>query len=134
MPPKDDFHLLDPAHTDPARLKREREKARELRKTAWWKQRIAPGLCHYCERKFKPSQLTMDHVLPLARGGTSAKTNLVPACAECNRDKKLATPVDDLFAKIEAERIGLGSGNEAKERSGEVSEDDFEDSSEESSG
>lgn len=101
---KDDYHALDPAHTDPARLKRERDKARELRKSPWWKSKLAAGLCHYCGGKFRPSELTMDHVIPLARGGTSAKGNLVPACRDCNRDKKLSTPVDDAFAALEAER------------------------------
>ena len=28
--------------------RREREKARELRKSHWWKNRIAQGVCHYC--------------------------------------------------------------------------------------
>lgn len=98
------YYTLNPAHTDPARLKREREKARELKKTTWWGNQLSKGICHYCGGKFKPAQLTMDHVIPLARGGTSAKGNLVPACRSCNENKKLDTPVDDLFARLEEER------------------------------
>lgn len=98
------FHSLDPAHTDPARIKREREKARELKNTNWWRTLISRGLCHYCAKPFKAAQLTMDHVIPLARGGTSARGNCVPACKACNTDKKLDTPVDDLFAQLAAER------------------------------
>lgn len=98
------FHILDSAHTDPARLKREREKARELKQTNWWRTLVSKGICHYCRKKFKASELTMDHVTPLARGGTSTKGNIVPACRACNATKKLDTPVDDLFAKLEAER------------------------------
>ncbi len=100
----DSFHILDPAHTDPARLKRERAKARELKQTNWWRTLVSKGLCHYCGKKFKSSELTMDHVTPLARGGTSTKGNCVPACLGCNRDKKLETPVDDLFRQLEEER------------------------------
>jgi len=104
-------HLLDPAHTDPARLKREREKAREIKKTAWWKAQVARGVCHYCHGKFTAGKLTMDHVVPLARGGESVKSNLVPACGPCNENKKLDTPVDRLFEQLEAERLARGEAN-----------------------
>lgn len=30
---------------------------------------------------------TLDHVRPLARGGLTARTNLVPACSSCNLAK-----------------------------------------------
>lgn len=100
----DEFYFLDKENTDPKRLKAEREKARELRATAWWKEKIQKGICHYCEQKFKPQDLTMDHLVPLARGGLSAKNNLVPACKECNAKKKLHTPVDLLFQQLEAEK------------------------------
>lgn len=99
------FHILDPAHTDPVRVKKEREKARELKKTGWWKNILAKGVCHYCEKKFKADELTMDHVTPIARGGTSVKSNVVPACKACNATKKLDSPLDDLFRQIEEERL-----------------------------
>jgi 5-methylcytosine-specific restriction endonuclease McrA len=101
-------HLLDPKHTDPKRLKKEREKAQELKASGWWKAKKAAGLCHYCGGKFKPEELTMDHVVPLARGGVTSKSNVVPACKSCNTNKKLDTPLDDAFAKLEAERKAKG--------------------------
>ncbi len=103
----DEYYFLDPAHTDPKRIKKEREIARELKKTPWWKEKVRPGLCAHCGLKFNPEQLTMDHLVPLARGGTSAKSNLVPSCKECNAQKKLSTPVDLLFAQLEREKNGL---------------------------
>jgi len=69
-------------------IKRERSKARELRSSQWWKRRRASGMCHYCGRKFPPRELTMDHLVPLVRGGRSTKGNLVPACKECNTSKR----------------------------------------------
>ena len=69
-------------------IRREREKARELRQSPWWKRRRAIGICHYCGKKFSPRELTMDHLVPLVRGGRSTKGNLVPACKECNTKKK----------------------------------------------
>ncbi len=69
-------------------IRRERAKARELRQSQWWKRRRGRGICHYCGRKFPPSELTMDHLVPLIRGGRSTKGNLVPACKDCNSRKK----------------------------------------------
>jgi 5-methylcytosine-specific restriction endonuclease McrA len=39
-------------------------------------------------------KLTMDHLVPLSRGGKSKKGNLVPACKECNSKKKYLLPIE----------------------------------------
>ena len=75
-------------------LRRERQKARELRRSQWWRNRIATGLCHYCEGHFEPKELTLDHVLPLVRGGRSSRGNCVPACKECNTRKRDLLPTE----------------------------------------
>lgn len=75
-------------------LKAERAKARELRKTRWWQQKTSSGTCYYCHRRVGFANLTMDHVIPLARGGRSTRDNLVPCCKECNTRKKGALPVE----------------------------------------
>jgi 5-methylcytosine-specific restriction enzyme A len=82
------------APVDPALLKREREKARELRASAWWKRRISTGICHYCHRSVGVRALTMDHLVPLGRGGRSARGNVVPACKDCNDRKKALLPIE----------------------------------------
>ena len=69
-------------------IRQERQKARELRKSQWWKNRRAANLCYYCEKPTLARQLTMDHLVPLARGGRSVKSNLVPCCKYCNTQKK----------------------------------------------
>ncbi len=79
---------------DPKSLAREKQKGRELRKSHWWKQQLAKGICYYCEQKTEPQDLTMDHKIPLSKGGKSAKGNVVPSCKECNNAKKNRTPVD----------------------------------------
>jgi 5-methylcytosine-specific restriction enzyme A len=91
-----DWFLLD---IDPAHVAREREKARALRKTAWWQRRLQRGVCAYCEKVFAAADLTMDHVVPVARGGRSVKGNVVPACKDCNNQKKLLTPAEQLLRK-----------------------------------
>ena len=59
---------------DERQIAREREKARQLRKSAWWQAQLDRGVCHYCGRKFTREELTMDHVVPVVRGG---KSNLI---------------------------------------------------------
>jgi 5-methylcytosine-specific restriction endonuclease McrA len=98
-----EYFILDPVFTDPRRLKKERERARELKKSSWWNAQVQKGICHYCGGKFTSAELTMDHVVPLARGGESTRGNIVPACRACNQSKKLETPVDQLLKKIRDE-------------------------------
>lgn len=76
------FQAASPEHQ-----KREKAKARELRATQWWKQEVGKGVCYHCENKFKPADLTMDHLIPIARGGKSDKKNCVPCCKDCNTKK-----------------------------------------------
>ena len=75
-------------------VRREKEKARNLRHTHWWDKKIQKGICHYCHRHVGRDQLTMDHVVPLSRGGKSKKGNIVPACKACNNKKKYLLPVE----------------------------------------
>jgi 5-methylcytosine-specific restriction endonuclease McrA len=82
---------------DDKHIAREKAKARELRQSGWWKQKLAAGICHYCGKKFTPDELTMDHIVPIVRGGKSVKSNVVPACKECNNKKKYLTPVELLM-------------------------------------
>lgn len=79
---------------------RERKKAIELKKTEWWKALKAAGVCHYCGRKVEPEDITMDHVVPVARGGASTKGNIVPACSDCNRDKRAITPAEQVLKEL----------------------------------
>ncbi len=78
-------------------IKKERQKSRELKKSKWWQQKLKEGICYYCEQKFTGPELTMDHKVPLARGGVSSRNNIVLACKPCNFDKKYKTPVELLL-------------------------------------
>ncbi|MBI1920133.1 MAG: HNH endonuclease [Geobacter sp.] len=75
-------------------IRREKDKARELRKSQWWKNRVGRGICHWCGGKFPLDDLTMDHIVPIVRGGKSSRGNLVPACKECNNKKKYMLPIE----------------------------------------
>jgi 5-methylcytosine-specific restriction endonuclease McrA len=77
---------------DDSFIRAERNKARSLRKTRWWQQKTSSGTCHYCGRRVGIKNLTMDHVIPLSRGGRSTKGNLVPSCKKCNTAKQSNLP------------------------------------------
>jgi 5-methylcytosine-specific restriction enzyme A len=86
--------LVDLYDAEEVDFKKEKNKARELRKTQWWKRKCAKGICYYCHEKIKPQDLTMDHIVPLSRGGRSVKGNVAPACKECNNNKKQKLPYE----------------------------------------
>jgi 5-methylcytosine-specific restriction protein A len=87
-----DFFHFD--GVDETEIRREKDKARKLRQSRWWQQKLANGTCYYCGKVFKPGDLTMDHIVPLARGGRSTKDNLVACCKECNTRKKTLLPME----------------------------------------
>jgi 5-methylcytosine-specific restriction endonuclease McrA len=70
----------------------------ELLTLVQWRDVLAQynGHCAYCGKKVK---LTLDHIIPLSRGGKHSKDNVVPACSHCNSSKGTKTP---------EERFGLG--------------------------
>ena len=86
-----DYFIIEVSEEE---IKREREKARELRKSQWWKNRLAKGLCHWCLRRFPAAELSMDHIVPVIRGGKSSRGNVVPSCKECNNKKKHLLPIE----------------------------------------
>ncbi len=40
--------------------------------------------CQYCGRRFSTSELSLDHIIPLSRGGPSTWETVVCACLPCN--------------------------------------------------
>lgn len=83
-------------------IKKERNKAKEMRKSPWWKQKLAQGICYYCEQKFSAQELTMDHIVPVARGGKTSKGNVVTSCKECNNEKSYKTPAELLLENMDS--------------------------------
>jgi len=75
-------------------IKREKQKARLLKNSSWWRKKISKRRCYYCGKEVPEKELTMDHIVPLIRGGKSVKSNIVPACKECNYKKKYMLPIE----------------------------------------
>ena len=86
--------FVDDFHASPEFIRKEKERGRELRASQWWKNRRSSGICYYCGRKFAPSALTMDHLVPIARGGRSVRGNIVPCCKERNTRNSTLLPVE----------------------------------------
>ena len=85
------------AHPDIGRAGEARRRARKialpsmLTAPQWQAVVVAyKGKCAYCGAK--PKKLTIDHVLPLARGGHHTTENVVPACLPCNSRKRAGPP------------------------------------------
>lgn len=85
---------------DEQHIARERANARLLRQSTWWQQQLQVGVCHYCGKNVGATYLTMDHVVPVARGGKSSKGNVVPACKTCNSQKKYLTPAEQILDRL----------------------------------
>lgn len=49
-------------------------------------------VCQYCKRLLPPSRLSIDHVIPRSRGGSTSWENCVLACVRCNAKKGNRTP------------------------------------------
>ena len=43
--------------------------------------------CQYCTQEFSRQNLTLDHVIPLSKGGKTNWLNIVAACQRCNTQK-----------------------------------------------
>ncbi len=87
---------MDPFYipVDEATIKKQKQKARVLRNSQWWKRRRSQGVCGYCGGRFHPKELTMDHIVPVSRGGRSVKSNVVPCCKPCNTKKHNLLPIE----------------------------------------
>lgn len=83
------------------RLRRLRQRAEKLGapfewvKAGDWKKKVEQyeNTCIYCGRKPKAGErISIDHFVPLSRGGSHSLDNLVPACTRCNNSKNDCMP------------------------------------------
>ena len=50
------------------------------------------NICQYCGKKLSNSELTVDHIVPISRGGLNNWKNCVTSCSPCNNNKGSRTP------------------------------------------
>ena len=92
---------------DKARQAKYRKENPEVFRRAWHKYRVARHLaddgsvtteflkflfrkeiCIYCNNKIPREQRSMDHIIPISRGGLHSIENLVMCCKSCNSSKR----------------------------------------------
>lgn len=62
--------------------------------------------CRYCGTSAgEGATLTVDHVIPVALGGSDKPDNLVAACKDCNAGKASANPDAEAVAQVSAEAM-----------------------------
>lgn len=61
--------------------------------------------CRYCGASAPDVALTVDHVLPVALGGSDEPTNLVAACRDCNAGKSSSNPDQPLIDDVSEDAI-----------------------------
>ena len=50
------------------------------------------GICQICGKPVNKAEMTIDHIIPLAKGGSNEESNLQPAHEYCNQIKSCNTP------------------------------------------
>lgn len=69
--------------------------------------------CRYCGAMAPDAKLTVDHVIPVALGGSDEAANLVTACSECNSGKSSIQPDSGLVEDVAADAIRWARALEA---------------------
>lgn len=63
-----------------------------------WIASLVDPICFYCGRIANE----IDHIIPVSRGGTGERSNLVPSCRSCNA-RKNAMGLENFLAQLEQE-------------------------------
>lgn len=61
--------------------------------------------CQYCGRMAPDVMLEVDHIKPVAKGGTNKITNLITSCHDCNSGKSDRELSDDAVVKRQQEQM-----------------------------
>jgi hypothetical protein len=74
---------------------------------------VAGGFrCTYCGKRPAASELEVDHVVPVAKGGTNDPRNLVVSCSDCNLGKSsVRLDADAAWRPVRGESPGRCSGD-----------------------
>lgn len=77
--------------------------------------------CRYCGATAPDVKLTIDHVVPVALGGTNEPSNLVAACVDCNGGKSSSSPDAPLVDDVARDALRWSKAMEAAHIGGRAS-------------
>ncbi len=82
--------------------------------------------CRYCGAAAPDAKLTVDHVIPVALGGSDEPSNLVAACSACNAGKSASSPDAPFVAQVAEDalrwRRAMETANQMAYKEAEVRE------------
>ncbi len=83
-------------------MSKRRPTARDKEKVAW----RARGYCEYCKSRaeYSPDTFSIEHVVPVARGGGHELSNLALSCQGCNNRKFISIESED---PVKGDRVAL---------------------------
>jgi len=58
------------------------------------------GRCIYCEQRVTREQATLDHKMPVTRGGQNTETNCSISCMWCNKDKGILSHEEYFYKQL----------------------------------
>lgn len=64
--------------------------------------------CRYCGTTASETELTVDHVRPVALGGTDDPSNLATACTDCNSGKAATSPDQEIVENVADDALRWG--------------------------
>tara|TARA_B110001450_G_scaffold212693_1_gene204777 strand:- start:234 stop:968 length:735 start_codon:yes stop_codon:yes gene_type:complete len=79
--------------------------------------------CLFCKLDFAPQELTLDHLVPISKGGLNEPSNLVTCCTKCNQlkaDKPLVDFAKSVGVSVEQLPVHLDPVIDNKELSAET--------------
>ena len=97
------------SHLSSRKVKRKNNVA--MRKRLWQAGKKNGGTpkCHWCGEEFRNQRdATLDHVIPLSKGGSNGANNCVLACNGCNSRRGNTVTESDVKSITAAERMRLG--------------------------
>ncbi len=87
------------SEVDPSKTKRRRSLGKRLRFEIFKRDGFT---CQYCGAQPPNGVLVVDHIIPVAGGGTGDPLNLITACETCNQGKSDRHLPEEKFAELRA--------------------------------
>lgn len=71
--------------------------------------------CPGCNKFFAPAELTIDHIIPLNKGGSWNYENLRLMCLPCNQNKGDSWDLEKIFNELQSEKDARKSDEVGRE-------------------